>query len=112
MDELKIVNKAAALERLDADEELYNEVIEVFFEDTPIQLGKLHKALDEKVISEVTRISHSLKSAAGNIGAERLSAASFKAEKSAKTGSLEGLDVLVKEIQREFDELALFLKRN
>jgi hypothetical protein len=33
-------------------------------------------------------------------------------EKSAKTGSLEGLDILVKEIQREFDELALFLKRN
>ena len=112
MDELQVVNKVAALERLDADEELYNEVIEVFFEDTPIQLSKLHKAFSDKIISEVSRISHSLKSAAGNIGAERLSAASFKAEKSAKTGSFEGLDELIKGIQREFDELALFLKRN
>ena len=111
MEELQIVNKAAALERLDGDDDLYNEVIEVFFEDTPIQLDKLHKALAEKVISEVTRLSHSLKSAAGNIGAERLSAICYKAEKSAKTGSFDGLDQLVQEIQREFNELSTHLKR-
>lgn len=111
MQELKIVNKEAALARLDEDEELYNEVVEVFFEDTPIQLSKLHQAFSEGVVSEVSRLSHSLKSAAGNIGAERLSAASLKAEKSARTGSLDGLSELLKEIQLEFDALFAHLQR-
>ena len=108
---LPVVNKAAALERLDSDEELYNEVVEVFFEDTPVQLAKLHEAMSANIISEVTRLSHSLKSAAGNIGAERMSSASLKAEKTAKSGILDGLPELIRNIQQEFGELARFLNR-
>lgn len=111
MENLLVLNKQAALERLDSDEELYNEVVEVFFEDTPVQLGKLHDALKNNVVAEVTRLSHSLKSAAGNIGADRLSAASRSVEMAAKSGSLDGLPALIAKIQSEFDELSKYLKR-
>ncbi len=112
MNDLMILNKAAALERLDSDEELYNEVMDVFFEDTPIQLGKLHDAFKNNVVGEVTRLSHSLKSAAGNIGADRMSAASRSAEMASKSGSLDGLAALIQGIQMEFEELAKYLNRS
>ena len=111
MDDLLIINKAAALERLDSDEALYQEVVEVFCEDTPIQLEKLQQAYEAKVVSEVTRISHSLKSAAANIGGDRMSAASKRAEMASKTGSLDGLAQLIGEIRKEFEAITSQLGR-
>ena len=112
MDNIQVINKEAALERLGSDEELYNEVLDVFFEDTPIQLGNLQQALNNNVIAEVARLSHSLKSAAGNVGADRMSAASKKTEMAAKSGSLEGLAELIQSIQHEFATLAQHLNRS
>ena len=110
--ELQIVDKAKALQRLDSDEELYQEVLEIFLEDTPIQLNNLQQALSNNAINEVLRLSHSLKSAAGNIGAERLSVASFSAEKAAKNGHIEDLPHLIASIQTEFNTLLEFLKKS
>lgn len=111
MDDIQVMNRDEALERLGSDEELYNEVLDVFFEDTPIQLNNLQQAFDSKVVAEVARLSHSLKSAAGNVGADRMSAASKKAEMAAKTGSLEGLAELIQGIKGEFNALAQYLNR-
>lgn len=110
-DELQVVDKFSALQRLDNDEELYQEVLEVFLEDTPVQLNNLHQALAGNVISEVVRLSHSMKSAAGNIGAARLSVAAFTAEKAGKNNQLDQLPELIKRIQTEFDTLIEYLKK-
>jgi HPt (histidine-containing phosphotransfer) domain-containing protein len=111
MNEYQIVDKQAALDRLDNDEELYNEVVEIYFEDTPIQLVKLKEALRDNVISEVTRISHSIKSASGNIGAERMSHASLNVERASKAGESGTLNDLVSHMMQEFEELKQFFGR-
>lgn len=109
--EPQIVNKYLALQRLDSDEELYQEILTVFLEDTPIQLANLENAWSTRTLPEVLRLSHSLKSAAGNIGAERLSIASFGVEKAAKNGNIEDLPALLNSIQHEFNTLMEFLNK-
>ena len=109
--EVPVLNKKSALERIGGDEELYDEVVEIFFDDTPGQLQVLKKALLEgdRILGE--RQAHSLKSAAANIGAEAMQAACLKAERSFKAASPEDLAENVRRIELEFATLSAHFKR-
>lgn len=78
------IDKLDALSRLGNDEELYNEVLSVFVEDCPEQIALLSAAINSHTLSEVLRISHSIKSASANVGANLLSHAALELEKSAR----------------------------
>ncbi len=105
MDTNPMLDKESALERIGGDEELYNDIIDIFFEDVPEQLGVLKDALSkqDRIVGE--RQSHSLKSAAANIGGEAMRQACWKAEKSFKTEPLETLIDLVNSMEAEFNKL-------
>jgi HPt (histidine-containing phosphotransfer) domain-containing protein len=100
---LMVINKAAALERVDGDVELYDEIVQVFVDDAPVQLNKLKDALEEPNIEVVHRQAHSLKSSAANIGAEAMSEVAYKMEKSALSESLEVLKSMFAELQEAFE---------
>ena len=81
-----VVNKAEALSRLENDLELYEEFVQVFLEDTPIQIEKLKEAIRSADNASSLRLAHSLKSASGNIGANILREWAFKMEAAAREG--------------------------
>ncbi len=102
---LPTLNRDAALERLDGDTELYEEVVAVFLEDTPKQIEILRGALREGDLELARRQAHSLKSASAGIGAESLSAACFDAEKEFAGTAAAANEALFARIEEEFGKL-------
>jgi HPt (histidine-containing phosphotransfer) domain-containing protein len=82
------VDKAKALERIDNDVDLYDELIEIFLEDTPAQIEKLGAALSAGDDQLALRQAHSIKSAAANLGAEKMRSIAFLMEDGARTGGV------------------------
>lgn len=112
MSEITLIDKAAALERLGDDEELYQEIAALYCEDTPVQLKKLEEALQQQTMYEVERLSHSIKSASGNIGAITLSALALQIERQAHVGETENLATLIGELIDEFQKVKELLGRS
>ncbi len=65
-----IINLEAALARLDGDRSLYDELVGLYLEDTPLQLAELSQATKENNQEATKRHAHSIKSASATIGAE------------------------------------------
>ena len=107
-----VINKEAALERVDGDEELYQEIVEIFLEDTPIQLQKLDDAIKDGDITVAHRQAHSIKSSAANIGAEAMSAQSYTMEEAAGSGEADGLSDMFSQLTEEFNKVLALLNSN
>jgi len=69
---MPIFDKKALLERLDGDEALYQELVEGFMADIPIQINKIEKALDFDDMSIAGQLAHTMKGAFSNLGAQLL----------------------------------------
>ena len=96
------VNRDLAIERLDGDEELYREIVGVYLEDSPVQVGKLEEALKNGDAATAMRLAHSLKSASGNVGAEALRDIAYRMEMGAKNGGCKDAAGLLPEFKEEF----------
>jgi CheY-like chemotaxis protein len=70
--EMILFDKKALLERLDGDEALYQELVEGFMADIPVQINKIEKALDFDDLSIAKHLAHTLKGAFSNVGAQLL----------------------------------------
>ena len=90
------------LDRLDGDRELVEEVLSVFLEDTPRKMEELREAVDGSNLDQAMRLAHSLKGAAGNIGATRMHDLARQAEAAASEGNLAAVAPLTDAIRDEF----------
>lgn len=68
---LQIFDREAALERAGDDEELLAELLEIYQNEWPKLWSAIERGLIEGSASSVASGAHSLKSASGNVGAER-----------------------------------------
>jgi PAS domain S-box-containing protein len=68
-----VLDKAAALESLDNDENLYGELAQIFRRNTPLRLEELQVAFRERDREAAARAAHSLKGNAATVGAMPLS---------------------------------------
>jgi HPt (histidine-containing phosphotransfer) domain-containing protein len=105
-----LLDRQGVLERLDGDQELYDELIQLFFEDVPAQLTILRGALDSMDRALGERQAHSLKSAAANIGAESMRAVCFRLEKAFQLHEQSELRTMVSEVEAEFTKLQNVLR--
>ena len=87
------------------DEELYEEIFSLFLEDAPIQLDLLLDAFKREDRTVVHRQAHSLKSAAGNIGGERMSRACERFERAALSEPFPVLAELLRDIEQSLKQL-------
>jgi HPt (histidine-containing phosphotransfer) domain-containing protein len=78
------------LESTGGDREFLAELLEVYFEDAPNLLDRMHAALAAGDADEFRRAAHSLKSTSANFGAMVLSGMSKGLEDLGKTGKLDG----------------------
>jgi HPt (histidine-containing phosphotransfer) domain-containing protein len=105
-----VFDRVAALDRMADDEELLQEVIELFLEDMPKQVSLLQQHLDAGNVEEMGRTAHGVKGAAANIGAERVREAALLIEEAGKVGDLSlGVD-LVAALRVDLEELAAQLR--
>lgn len=81
-----ILEKKAVLDRLENDVELYDEICELFKSEGPDLFRKLDCAVQAQDLVLATRLAHSLKSTAANIGAMEMSSCARSAELAGRCG--------------------------
>jgi len=94
-----ILDRAAALERLEGDEELLQEIIDIFLEDAPRLFLALKQARVDRDQKTSERQAHSLKGASANVGAVALQAISTQAEAAARNAEWVQLEGLLPEME-------------
>ncbi len=104
-DNENLIDRAKALELLGGDEEMLDQVYDMFVGYVPDQIRELKDALSSNDLERLGRISHSLKSNAGTIGCERLRAEAYKMEMAAKVSDLEAFNSGFSEFQRLLDRV-------
>ncbi len=103
-------NPAQALERIEGDESLLAELMEIFLEETPKQLAALDTAMAAMSFEDVSRIAHTLK---GELGYLALSEAAEKAkqlEARAHSHPLEGLSEAVESLKADLTSIAATMR--
>jgi two-component system, sensor histidine kinase and response regulator len=100
-------DRAALLERLGGDEMILTEIVRVFLEDAPGQFQAMQAAAASGDIGVLRRLAHTMKGAAGTVGATRLQDAALALEQAvvagdtAASGLLAALGEHLSEAQRE-----------
>lgn len=102
---LRIFDLDDVLKRFDNDLELLREVAAAFTEDAPRQIATIRRSLEEEDEEVLCRQAHTLKGAAGNIGAVALSAACRRLEMAAATNGAYGIEPLVESVELEYAKL-------
>ena len=98
-------DRAGLLSRLMGDTDLAEKVMKIFLEQTPGQILDIKNALETNDLQCVELLSHSIKGACANIGAERLQAVALQMEKEARAGEAAHVTSHVDTLQHEFEQL-------
>ena len=106
----EILNWTESLERVDGDEEILKEIIQIFVEDAPRQLHGLIKALEEGDADLAQRQAHSLKGSALNVGAELVTKVADAIEKLTRQGELSEARRQLGDLVTELDTLRGWVK--
>ncbi len=102
---------AAALERLDGDEELFTALIDIFQQDSVDLAERLSASLATGNIREVERAAHSLKGLAANFDAKGATEAAARIEEMARNRTITGIEPLVHRLELRLEELRAALRR-
>lgn len=107
-----LLNKDKALELLGGDEEMLLQIYDMFASYVPNMLGELEESIAKNDVNNIERLSHSLKSNAGTIGAETLREYAYKMEMSAKANDMktfirnfEDFKDLLKDVLKEIEAI-------
>ncbi len=91
---------------------LVQQLLELFFETTPVRIAATIEAAGGGDLKEGARAAHSLRSSAGNVGARILSGLAAEAEKALNAGDLDTARGLAERLQAEFREVSAVLRRH
>jgi CheY-like chemotaxis protein len=98
-------DRAAAIERLGGDEELFNEVAGVFLTDTPGQVAQIRQAVKAGDAEGLRRAAHGLKGAAGYVGGTAAAEEARALELIGASGDLSGAQAALVALDREVRRL-------
>jgi two-component system sensor histidine kinase/response regulator len=103
--ETELIDRASLLERVEGDQELLTEMVNLFAADAPKLLAAMHEALKKGDLHLLERSAHSLKGAASNLSAVHAVAAAFQIEKDAKNGDTESANANLPAVDRAVERL-------
>ncbi|MDQ1336873.1 MAG: hypothetical protein QG552_3823 [Thermodesulfobacteriota bacterium] len=92
------------------DGEFRQELLELFFKDAREQLSSMTKAIEEGDATALEKAAHAVKGAANKLGAERFGELALRLEMKGTSGSLEGAQDMLIELEAEFQQMKGFLK--
>jgi two-component system, sensor histidine kinase and response regulator len=91
----------AALERVDGDRALLQEIARLFEEECPKLMAEIHVALEKGDASALEHQAHTLKGSSANLGAHGTSHAAAELEQSARAGDLARSREILENLERE-----------
>jgi len=100
-DAAAIFDRAGVMNRLEGDDELAQIVFSEFLEDIPQQIQALKDLLESGDISGSARQAHSIRGASASVGGEGLRKVATKMEKVADAGDLDGVNILMSELEEQ-----------
>jgi two-component system, sensor histidine kinase and response regulator len=102
--------RAEALERLDGDEELLQELCEIFLNESPKLVQKLRQGLAEGDSEALKRAAHSLKGEASYLAAACATQAARRLEDLSKEGDLAQAGEALAVLERELENLRVAIR--
>ncbi|HBY62433.1 MAG TPA: hypothetical protein DEH78_21635 [Solibacterales bacterium] len=106
---VRLIDRDVALERVDGDEELLQEVARLFLQEYPQLVDRVRAAISGGNASELEHAAHSLKGSVSNFGAARVVAAAFALERLGRSGATEGGEQLLQVLEESLHPLHLEL---
>jgi two-component system, sensor histidine kinase and response regulator len=103
--ERPVFDRQAALDRINGEEQLLQEVIQLFLGDAPNRLNEVRAALEEGDPKRLQIAAHSLKGAAGYVGAERTAAQALKLEELGQREDLSPALDEFRQLEHEIEQL-------
>jgi PAS domain S-box-containing protein len=100
-----IFDRSQILDRLEGDTALMHEILKVFVSDCPEYLQALRQGAQSGDVDSIARNAHSLKGAAGNVGASTVHDLAFQVELAAKEEALARIQSLVAQLDSECELL-------
>ena len=106
----QVLDLAGALERLEGDRDLFEEVAEVFTRDCPRLLEEMRQAISARDSNALKRLAHTLKGSSASIGGQVLSQTSGHMEKLAYSNDLEAASKVFGAVEDEVHRALLALE--
>jgi PAS domain S-box-containing protein len=94
---------AVALDRVEGDRELFEEIARLFAEECPGQMESIHRARQTNDFALLQRTAHTLKGAASNVAAMKVAQAALALETQARSGQIGNTDELIAALASEVD---------
>ncbi|MDQ2667492.1 MAG: Hpt domain-containing protein [Gemmatimonadota bacterium] len=104
----------ASLERLKrfGGGKLLSEMISLFLAAAPERIGAARAGLNAKDANATEMALHSLKSSSAQLGAMKMQRLSEAGERIAHSGTLDGVESIVQDLESEFPRIQQWLERN
>jgi len=106
---LPVLDRAAALERLDGDEDMLATFLALLVEQSAADLPKIAQALGRGNAREVELLAHSLKGAAASLSAERVREAAYQLELIGRNGDLSAGRAVLARLSDAVQQLRAYL---
>ncbi len=100
-----IFDRQGALERVAGDEELLDELLELFVEEGQMQLDGIEQHLGAGDAEAAGREAHSLKGSAANLSMEQLRAKAYELEAAGKSGDIDTARGLLAELRTRYADV-------
>jgi HPt (histidine-containing phosphotransfer) domain-containing protein len=109
--EAVLLDGAMLLDRVEGDEELLRELVDLFLEDAPKQLAEIRAAIDAADSAQVARAAHTLKGAVANFGAPAAVHLARNLEAMGRRGDLTGASTACATLEKVLQALLAELTR-
>ena len=107
--EKMLFDKKTLLERLDGDEALYQDLVEGFLADIPVQINKIEKALDFDDLSIAGHLAHTLKGAFSNVGAHLLQHIAKDLENDIQDNNIKKIKQKIRQLKQIFSKVKNYI---
>lgn len=104
-------DKEALMERVDGDEELAKELLELYLEDVPDRINAIKQAQTSGDMKTITIEAHTIKGSSSNIGADDIKEAAFQVELAGKDENQETIPSLIQQLEEKFNTFQQFLSQ-
>jgi HPt (histidine-containing phosphotransfer) domain-containing protein len=93
------------LQRLDHDQELFREIVQIYVEDSSGMLRAIHDAVERADAGMLQRAAHSLKGLSATLSAQQVVSAAYRLEQMGATGNLTDAAAAVAAIDQQMNDL-------
>ena len=105
-----VFDQKALLTRVDNDYGLAREILNLYLEGNPANMGALKEALDQKDWKRAIREAHSIKGNSANVGCLRISETAKEIEKDLQEGRTGEIQVKSAELEKELEQCRMKIR--